>query len=175
MKKYILLLAILLSVSENVFAQTSNKKFDSWDNFCDYFETTKRYKGRSMYFNGIIEIKANDSQIDVYVGGKYLSPLGLVNQNQKFLFGDYAKMAVYVEGRAYPVVIHLPDSQHPYGYFYFEPIATSTNRNLAWALNLPVEEGWMWVEPDIQNGRGTLIWHTNCKSKPSPIIYRLTK
>lgn len=72
---------------------------------------------------------------------KSISSLGLVRQDQKFLFGDYAKMAVYVEGRTYPIVIHLSDSQHPYGYFYFEPMATSTNRDLALALNLPVEEG----------------------------------
>ena len=106
---------------------------------------------------------------------KSISSLGLVRQDQEFLFGNYAKMAVYVEGKTYPVVIHLPDSQHSYGYFYFEPIATSTNRDLARALNLPVEEGWMCVEPDIQNGRGTLIWHTNSKTKPTPIIYRLTE
>ena len=154
-------------------AATNNVVFNSWGDFCDYFRTTKKYQGRSAYFNGIIEIKTNDSEISVYVGGKYLSSLGLVSQNQKFLFGDYARMAVYVEGRTYPVVIHLPDSQHPYGYFYFEPIATSTNRNLAAALNLPIEEGWMWVEPQIENGKGTLVWHTDSKTKPTPIIYKL--
>jgi hypothetical protein len=154
-------------------AATNNVVFNSWGDFCDYFRTTKKYQGRSAYFNGIIEIKTNDSEISVYVGGKYLSSLGLVSQNQKFLFGDYARMAVYVEGRTYPVVIHLPDSQHPYGYFYFEPIATSTNRNLASALNLPIEDGWMWVEPQIENGKGTLVWHTDSKTKPTPIIYKL--
>lgn len=152
---------------------TNNKSFNSWGDFCDYFRTTKKYQGRSAYFNGIIEIKTNDSEISVYVGGKYLSSLGLVRQGQEFLFGDYARMAVYVEGRTYPVVVHLPDSQHPYGYFYFEPIATSTNRNLAAALNLPIEKGWMWVEPQIENGKGTLVWHTDCKTKPTPIIYKL--
>lgn len=152
---------------------TNNKSFNSLDDFFDYFRTTKKYQGRSAYFNEIIEIKTNDSEISVYVGGKYLSSLGLVRQDQEFLFGDYARMAVYVEGRTYPVVVHLPDSQHPYGYFYFEPIATSTDRNLAAALNLPIEEGWMWVEPQIENGKGTLVWHTDRKTKPTPIIYKL--
>ena len=161
---------------EQNYVQTTssnNQSFNSWGDFCNYFRTAKKYQGRSAYFNGIIEIKTNDSEISVYVGGKYLSQLGFARQDQQFLFGDYARMAVYVEGRTYPVVVHLPDSQHPYGYFYFEPIATSTNRNLAAVLNLPVEEGWMWVEPQIENGKGTLIWHTDSKTKPTPIIYKL--
>lgn len=91
MKKYILLLAILLSVSENVFAQTSNKKFDSWDNFYDYFRTTKRYQGRSAYFNGIIEIKINDGEIGVYVGGKIYFIIGTCKTKPKVPFWGLCK------------------------------------------------------------------------------------
>lgn len=147
--------------------------FNTNQDFINYFSTPKRYKGRGPIFDGIIELKGNGvSEISVYVNDHYLSPLGLINPNQKHLFGDYAKMYVYDGGRAYPLIIHLPDDNHPYEYIYFEPLKTSTDRNLALALHLPISEGWLWVEPDVQNNKGTLIWHTDDVSKPSPIIYK---
>ena len=156
---------------------TANKKkvfsFNSSQDYYNYFTTSKRYKGRGPLFNGIIELKRNGSEVDVYVNGYFLSPLGLERQNQQCLFGDYARMFVFVEGRTYPLIIHLPDDGHSYDYIYFEPIKTSTSRNLANAFKIPISEGWLWVEPDVQNKRGTLIWHTDAVSKPSPIIYKI--
>ena len=147
--------------------------FDSWADVGNYFEKPKKYSGRGPFFDGIIEIRTQDNEISVYVNGKYLSPLGLRNQNQKFLYGDYARMYVYSEGEAYPVIIHLPDKQHNYGYFYFEPQETETDHDIALVLHLPIEKGWRWVEPVVRNGKGALVWHTDSKTKPTPIIYKL--
>ncbi len=158
--------------TSSVYGQNGGFSFDSAEDFADYLYKPKRFQGNGPIFSGVIELRDNGEQYCVYVNDKFLSVLGFVGRSQKFCYGDYVRMSVYVEGRTYPVVVHLPDSQHPYEYFYFEPIETSTNSNLASALNLPVTNGWLWVEPDIQNGKAKLIWHTDSKTKPSPIIYK---
>lgn len=155
------------SVQKNMVA------FNTSQDFNNYFSTPKKYAGRGPIFDGIIELKGNGvSEISVYVNGCYLSPLGLIRPDQKYLFGDHAKMYVYDGAKAYPLIIHLPDDKHPYEYIYFEPLKTSTDRNIAMLLHIPITEGWLWVEPDVQNNKGTLIWHTDEVSKPSPIIYK---
>ena len=165
----------LSSSSSSNSSYTSNGfSFNSDQDFSSYFSSPKRYKGRGPIFDGVIELKGNGvNEISVYVNGYYLSPLGLISPDQKHLFGDHAKMYVYDGGKAYPLIIHLPDDKHPYEYIYFEPIKTSTDRNLSNALKLPKTEGWLWVEPDVQNKKGTIIWHTDEVSRPSPIIYKL--
>jgi len=168
-----LLITLIVFFSVSFFTEVKAQSFDTQKGLFDYFKYPKRYRGHGVFFNGVVEISTRGQELVVYVNDAFLSSLGLERNGQKFLFGDYVKMAVYVQGRTYPIVIHLPNKQHPYGYFYFEPIPTSTNRNLAYSLRIPVETGWMWVEPDVQNGRGTLIWHTDCKTKPTPIIYKL--
>lgn len=165
--------AMELEEAEQESAYKKTVAFNTNQDFNNYFSTPKKYTGRGPIFNGIIELKGNGvSEISVYVNGCYLSPLGLVSTNQKYLFGDHARMYVYDGGQAYPLIIHLPDDKHPYEYIYFEPLKTSTDRTLAMLLHLPITDGWLWVEPDVQNNKGTLIWHTDEVSKPSPIIYK---
>jgi hypothetical protein len=165
--------AMELEEAEQESAYKKTVAFNTNQDFNNYFSTPKKYTGRGPIFNGIIELKGNGvSEISVYVNGCYLSPLGLVSTNQKYLFGDHARMYVYDGGQAYPLIIHLPDDKHPYEYIYFEPLKTSTDRTLAMLLHLPITDGWIWVEPDVQNNKGTLIWHTDEVSKPSPIIYK---
>ena len=156
-----------------VVHSTNAVTFNSNRDYYNYFSSPKKYKGRLAFSEGVIEIKKEDDIVNVYVNDHHLSALGFTHKNQKYLFGDYIRMFVYCEGRTYPVVIHLPDKEHPYGYFYFDPMQTSTDERLVMAMGIPKTEGWLWVEPDIQEGKATLIWHTDATSRPAPEIFRL--
>lgn len=157
--------------------------FNTMRDLGNYLKTPKKYSGSGPMFSGTIELRRTDEGIDMYVNGCYLSALGLNSENEKCLYGDYARFYVRDNGGSktlYPVVIHLPDNQHPYGYIYFEPIKTSVDRRVLDAYNIPITDipnpdGWLWVEPTVQGGRGTFILHTDAKTEPRPIIYRITQ
>ena len=119
-----------------------------------------------------------DSMMKMYYRGKYLSNVGWTNPND-VAKGKYAKLAIRNDIYQVTVILHLPDERHRMPYLYFEPLPTSTDRQLSAALrrgagiNLPADDGWIRLEPMIEGNRATLSFEPS-SSRPAPIIYNMS-
>lgn len=124
-----------------------------------------------------IENNQGESMMKMYFNDKFLSDVGWINPNEVAM-GSYAQLAIRNDIYQVTVILHLPDERHKNPYLYFEPLQTSTDRQLATALNrgarinIPTTEGWIRLEPMIEGNKATLSFEPS-DLKPTPIIYNL--
>ncbi len=174
MKKIITFIALAL------VAYTANSQTWSFQDLDDVFlfiMPSKTFDTGS----GDLEIKCveyNEGvEMTMYYRGKYLSKVGWENPNT-VAQGSYARLAVRTDRYQVSFILHMPDGSHSKPYLYFEPMPTSTNQELAAALqrganiNVPITNGWMRFQPIVDGSRAGLSFEPS-SSKPTPFIYNM--
>ena len=157
----------------------SSSNVASFRQLGDVFEFIKPSKSFETR-DGDIEIKCiengNVMKLIMYYKGKILSEVGWDNPNT-VAQGDYVRLGIISGMYKVTFVLHLPDSRHKNAYMYFEPLPTTTNRNLSSALSranidVPITDGWMVFEPMVDGNRASLSFQPR-GSKPVPISYNM--
>ncbi len=179
MKKTLLLFIFSMTIAISVEAQSGygNVSFGDLDDVFLFIMPSKTFDTG----DGDLEIRCNEyaegAELVMYFRGKILSKVGWSNPNS-VAHGNYARLAVRSNNYEAAVILHLPDGSHSKPYLYFEPLPTSTNRELAAALNrgakinMPITEGWVRFQPITDGNRASLSFEPS-SSKPSPYIYIL--
>ena len=179
MKKTLILIVLSMTIAISVEAQSGygNVSFGDLDDVFLFIMPSKTFETG----DGDLGIRCNEytegSELVMYFRGKMLSKVGWSNPNT-VAHGNYAKLAVRSNNYEATFILHLPDGSHSKPYLYFEPLPTSTNRELAAALNrgakinLPTTQGWIRFEPIIDGNIATLSFQPS-SSKPAPIVYNL--
>lgn len=174
------------SESEDMYAVDSDGSLSSgsgsngvtFRNLDDVFDFVRPSKSFNAH-TGSLQIKCEEygsgEVMRMYYRGKLLSDVGWSNPKQ-VAKGEYAQLAVRTDRYQVTVVLHLPDGNHDRLYLYFEPMPTSTNKQLAEALsrgakiNIPTSEGWLKFEPIVDGSVATLSFEPS-SAKPSPRVY----
>ena len=179
--KKILLLLVLCSISIGGFSQINS--FKTWDDVARFIAPSKTFYGRGRWFEGHIEIclekneKVGLPELIVYIEGRRLSELSFHRERTNDLNPRYARLYVWDNGEAYPLVIHL-GSEYEKPHIYFETLKT---RNFLGDIDrrLANDYGWAWYEPDISNDEAHIgVWtddpYNGESSRPEPAKYYLT-
>lgn len=176
MKAVLTLLLFLCCLPFNsVTAQSTVSQFRSLDDVFDFVRPSKTFSTRG----GDLEIRCvgrgEGESMLMYYRNKFLSEVGWENPNTAAK-GSYARLAVRTDRYQVTVILHLPDGKHSKPYLYFEPLPTSTNRQLATALNrgarinMPISNGWLKFDPIVDGDYATLSFQPS-SSEPTPYYY----
>lgn len=171
MKKLLsfLVMTLTLAITANAQSKYSNVSFQDLDDVFLFIMPSKTF-GTG---DGELEIRCIEheggAELKMYFRGKFLSEVGWEDPNT-VAHGKFARLAIRTNNRQVSVILHLPDNSHSRPYLYFEPGTTSTDRNLARALNLPITEGYEKYEPIVDGNRASLSFEPSSK-KQQPSIY----
>ncbi len=176
MKAVLTLLLFLCCLPFNsATAQSTVSQFRSLDDVFDFVRPSKTFSTRG----GDLEIRCvgrgEGESMLMYYRNKFLSEVGWENPNTAAK-GSYARLAVRTDRYQVTVILHLPDGKHSKPYLYFEPLPTSTNRQLATALNrgarinMPISNGWLKFDPIVDGDYATLSFQPS-SSEPTPYYY----
>lgn len=166
-----------IAISTEAQSRYGNVSFSDLDDVFLFIMPSKTFDTG----DGDLEIRCNEyaegAELVMYFRGKMLSKVGWSNPNT-VAHGNYAQLAVRSNNYEATFILHLPDGSHSKPYLYFEPLPTSTNRELAAALNrgakinMPITEGWIRFQPMIDGNRASLSFEPS-SSKPTPYFYIL--
>ncbi len=167
-----LLMCLVLAVPTS--AQQTVSRFSDLDDVFDFIRPMKTFNTRDGDLV-ISCVNVNGGEImRMYYRGQLLSDVGWSNPNT-VANGSYARLAIRTYYRQISVILHLPDADHSLPYMYFEPNATSADRELSMALGragiyVPQTSGWEKYEP-ILDGNGATVSFEPSTRKPTPSIY----